>query len=99
MAKEFEQIFRDLNGYITVQYDYPPNGEGSIGYKGHNMYRFKLADIKAIDAFLREMSEEYAKETNLSALAQEVLSDLLDEGLIEYGGYGYKEQQKKNYSI
>ena len=99
MERDFDQILKELSGYITKQYDYPPNGEGSIGFKGHNMYRFKIADMDEINAFLNEKAEEYKGETNMSSLAQEILSDLLDEGLIEYGGYGYKEQQKKNLSI
>lgn len=99
MEKDFNEILKALGGYITWQYDYPPNGEGSIGFKGHNMYRFKIADVEKINAFLNEKAEEYRQERNMSSLAQEILSDLLDEGLIEYGGYGYKKQQKKNYSI
>ena len=99
MGRDFEQTLKELGGYITMQYDYPPNGEGSIGYKGHNMYRFRIEDMDRINAFLNENAEVYKAEKNISSLAQEILSDLLDEGLIEYGGYGYKEQQKKNYSI
>ena len=50
------------------------------------MYR---AGKRTVRKMLRKGANPYLK----------MLSDLLDEGLIEYGGYGYKEQQKKNYSI
>ena len=85
MGRDFEQTLKELGGYITMQYDYPPNGEGSIGYKGHNMYRFRIEDMDKINAFLNENAEVYKAEKNISSLAQEILSDLLDEGLIEYG--------------
>jgi hypothetical protein len=32
-------------------------------------------------------------------LAQEIITDLLDDGLITYGGYGFKKQQKESHSI
>ena len=36
--EKMEKILDDLKQVITMQYDYPPNGMGSIGYKGFNLY-------------------------------------------------------------
>lgn len=94
-----EEIMKELGEVLTFQYDYPPTGEGWLGFKGHNMYRFKAADMDKINAFLESKSEEYMNEFNVHSLAQEIISDLLDEGLIEYGGYGYKASQKNTASI
>ena len=99
MNKTFDEVIKELGQIITLQYDYPPNGEGWVGYKGHNMYRFKVEDANKIKQYFRNHAEEYMNEFNMSTLAQELLSDLLDEGLISYGGYGYKDQQRKNFSI
>ena len=99
MNKTYDEVIRELGQIITLQFDYPPNGEGWVGYRGHNMYRFKAIDTPKIKQYFRDHTEEYMNEFNMSTLAQELLSDLLDEGLIEYGGYGYKDQQRKNFSI
>ena len=99
MNKNHEKMMEELKSLITLQFDYPPNGEGSIGFRGHNMFRFKTADKDKIDAYLNEHADELMKEYNASALAQEILTGLLDEGLIEYGGYDYKAKQKNAFSI
>lgn len=99
MKKEFDQIRAELGKYITLQFDYPPTGEGSVGFKGHNMYRFKTEDKDRINEFIAEHIEDYLGEVNIAAMAQEILTDLLDEGLIEYGGYDYKQKTKSNFSI
>jgi dTDP-4-amino-4,6-dideoxygalactose transaminase len=57
------------------------------------------ADMDKINSYLESKSEEYMNEFNVHSLAQEIISDLLDEGLIEYGGYGYKQSQKNTASI
>ena len=36
---------------------------------------------------------------NAEVMAQEIITDLLDEGLICYGGYAFKAQQKERHSI
>ena len=36
---------------------------------------------------------------NVDVMAQEIITDLLDEGLICYGGYAFKRQQKEHHSI
>ena len=82
-----------------MQYDYPPNGEGSIGYKGNNLYRVKVEDIDDIKLFLAARTENYSHSYNIDILAPEVITDLLDQGLIVYGGYGYKKQLKEHTSI
>ena len=99
MNKTYNEIIKELGEIITFQYDYPPTGAGSIGYKGHNMDRFRVEDGPKIEKYFKDHAEEYMNEFNMSTLAQELISDLLDEGLIEYGGYGYKDQMRKNFSI
>ncbi len=94
-----EEIMKELGNVLTFQYDYPPTGEGWVGYKGHNMYRFKTADMPKIQEYLTNQSERYKNEFNVTSLAQEIITDLLDEYLIEYGGYGYKAKQKNSHSI
>jgi len=94
-----EEMIKQLGEVLTFQFDYPPTGEGCVGYKGHNMYRFKTADMDKINAYLESQADRYKNEFNVSSLAQEIISDLLDEGLIEYGGYGYKAKQKNIHSI
>ena len=93
------KILKELGQLLTLQYDYPPNGEGSIGYKGFNMYRFKVADKDAIAACLKKRAAHYEHSYNAQVLAQEIITDLLDEGLITYGGYDFKKQQKDHKSI
>lgn len=93
------EILRELGRTLTFQYDYPPNGEGWVGYKGHNMYRFKTEDMDKITEFLLSRSHIYENEFNVSSLAQEIISDLLEEDLIVYGGYDYLAGQNKHLSI
>jgi uncharacterized protein YggE len=52
MNDNIEEIRNGLAQILTVQYDYPPNGEGSVGYKGNNLYRFKVADADRISEAL-----------------------------------------------
>ncbi len=99
MEEKREKILKELGQLLTFQYDYPPNGEGSIGYKGFNMYRFKVSDMKAIQACLQERADHYQHSYNAQVLAQEIITDLLDEGLLTYGGYDFKKQQKDHHSI
>ncbi len=94
-----EEIMKELGNVLTFQYDYPPTGEGWVGYKGHNMYRFKTSDMPKIQEYLSDQTERYKNEFNVTSLAQEIITDLLDEYLIEYGGYGYKAKQKNSHSI
>ncbi len=95
MAKNLQAI----SELLTLQYDYPPNGEGSLGYKGMNMYRFKVSDKDAIMQYLEKRAANYSHSYNYQVMAQEIITDLLDEGLITYGGYGFKKQQKDHHSI
>ena len=97
--EHIDEIRNNLAQYLTVQYDYPPNGEGSVGYKGNNLYRFKVADADRISEALQKRAESYKYSYNYQVLAQEIITDLLDEGLITYGGYGFKKQQKETHSI
>ena len=92
-------IMSGLSQILTVQYDYPPNGEGSMGYKGNNLYRFKVDDMDLINKALQKRAESYEHSYNYQVLAQEIITDFLDEGLITYGGYDFKKQQKENHSI
>lgn len=99
MNDNIDEIRNGLAQILTVQYDYPPNGEGSIGYKGNNLYRFKVDDAERIHESIQKRSESYKHSYNYQVLAQEIITDLLDDGLITYGGYGFKKQQKENHSI
>ena len=99
MKKSLIDLRKELGQVITFQYDYPNNGEGSIGYRGNNIYRFKVEDSADIQLFLAERLENYEHSYNIDILAQEIITDLLDQGLIVYGGYGYKKQQKEHHSI
>ena len=97
--EHMDEIRNNLAQYLTVHYDYPPNGEGSVGYKGNNLYRFKVDDADRIMKAVQERAESYSHSYNYQVLAQEIITDLLDDGLITYGGYGFKKQQKENHSI
>jgi len=99
MNLDNKELAKALGQVLTFQYDYPPNGEGSLGYKGNNLYRFKVDDMKDIREFLSKRTEDYQHSYNVQMLAQEIITDLLDQGLITYGGYGYKKQQKRSHSI
>ena len=99
MNVSVEEIRNGLAQILTMQYDYPPNGEGSLGYKGYNLYRFKIDDVELITEALRKRIASYKHSYNYEVLAQEIITDLLDDGLITYGGYDYKKQQKENHSI
>lgn len=99
MNVSIEEIRNGLAQILTIQYDYPPNGEGSLGYKGYNLYRFKVDDAERIAQALEKRIESYQHSYNYQVLAQEIITDLLDDGLITYGGYDYKKQQKETHSI
>lgn len=99
ITDDIAEIRSNLAQILTVQYDYPPNGEGSVGYKGNNLYRFKVADAEKIMNAVQKRAESYKHSYNYQVLAQEIITDLLDEGLITYGGYGFKKQQKESHSI
>ena len=93
------ELRKAIGQVLTVQYDYPPNGMGSMGYKGFNLYRFKVDDLPEIQLDIAEKVDSYMHSYNIEMLAQEIITDLLDEGLISYGGYGFKEQMKERTSI
>ncbi len=99
MDEKMAKNLKAVSELLTLQYDYPPNGEGSLGYKGMNMYRFKVSDKDAIMAYLEKRAANYSHSYNYQVMAQEIITDLLDEGLITYGGYGFKKQQKEPHSI
>ena len=99
MNKSIEELRSELGQVLTRQYDYPPSGEGSIGYKGENLYRFKTEDAEAIESFLAERLDDYQHSYNINILAQEIITDLLDQGLIVYDGFGYKKQKSEKISI
>lgn len=97
--EKMKKILDDIKQILTMQYDYPPNGMGSIGYKGNNMYRFKVEDINEINQTIQKRADTYMHSYNAEVMAQEIITDLLDEGLICYGGYAFKAQQKERHSI
>lgn len=96
---KMEKNMKELGQVLTLQYDYPPNGMGSLGYKGLNMYRFSADDVGQINQLIEKRAEKYKHSYNVDVLAQEIITDLLDEGIITYGGYGFKKQQKESHSI
>ena len=99
MFTDENELMKAIGQVLTLQYDYPPNGEGSVGYKGYNLYRFKVDDMEKINDFLNKRTDHYKHSYNIQMLAQEIITDLLDQGLITYGGYDYKKQQKETHSI
>ena len=96
--EKMKKILDDIKQILTMQYDYPPNGMGSIGYKGNNMYRFKVEDINEINQTIQKRADTYRHSYNAEVMAQEIITDLLDEGVICYGGYAFKAQQKERHS-
>ena len=99
MYENRDELIKALGQVLTMQYDYPPNGMGSLGYKGLNLYRFSVDDIEKINDFIFKRSESYSHSYNVQMLAQEIITDLLDQGLIVYGGYGYKKQLQEKLGI
>ena len=97
--EKVRKILDDIKQVLTIQYDYPPNGMGSLGYKGNNMYRFRVEDIDAINQTIHKRADTYMHSYNADVMAQEIITDLLDEGIICYGGYAFKMQQKNRHSI
>ena len=93
------ELRKEIGQVLTMQYDYPANGMGSVGYKGHNIYRFSKDDIGDIQLFIAERAENYRHSYNVPMLAQEIITDLLDEGLISCEGVDFMEYQKKVISI
>lgn len=99
MIGNIVELRKEIGQVLTMQYDYPPNGMGSVGYKGNNLYRFREEDMAEIQLLLAKRADTYQHSYNVDMLAQEIITDLLDEGLITYGGYEYKKQQKERHSI
>ena len=97
--EKMNKILEDIKQVLTMQYDYPPNGMGSVGYKGNNLYRFRIEDKDAISELCQKRADSYMHSYNAEVMAQEIITDLLDEGLICYGGYAFKAQQKERHSI
>ncbi len=97
MEKNREEIIKGISQVLTTQYDYPPNGMGSLGYKGNNLYRFKVEDTDVINGYIEK--RDFTHSYNYEVLAQEIITDLLDDGIITYGGYDFKKQQKEHHSI
>ena len=97
--EKMKKILDDIKQILTMQYDYPPNGMGSIGYKGNNMYRFKVENINEINQTIQKRADTYMHSYNAEVMAQEIITDLLDEGVICYGGYAFKAQRKERHSI
>lgn len=93
------ELRKAIGQVLTMQYDYPANGMGSVGYKGDNIYRFKVEDLGDIQLLIMERAETYRHSYNVPMLAQEIITDLLDEELITYGGEDFEEYQKRVISI
>ena len=55
------EVGKALGQVLTLQYDYPPNGEGSVGYKGNNLYRFRMEDVEEISRFLGKRTSDNNK--------------------------------------
>ena len=99
ITKDNVKLRKAIGQVLTIQYDYPANGMGSVGYKGDNIYRFKADDIGDIQIAIMERAESGKHSYNVPMLAQEIITDLLDEGLITYGEEDFEEYQKKVISI
>lgn len=97
ITKDKVELRKAIGQVLTMQYDYPYNGMGSVGYKGDNIYRFKVDDIGDIQLAIMERAETNKHSYNVPMLAQEIITNLLDEGLISYDTN--MEAQKKVISI
>lgn len=97
ITKDKVELRKAIGQVLTMQYDYPYNGMGSVGYKGDNIYRFKVDDIGDIQLAIMERAETNKHSYNVPMLAQEIITNLLDEGLISYDAN--METQKKVVSI
>ena len=84
ITKDNVELRRAIGQVLTMQYDYPANGMGSVGYKGDNIYRFRVDDLGDIQVAIMEKLETYKHSYNVEMLAQEMITNLLDEGLIIY---------------
>ena len=93
------ELRKEIGQVLTMQYDYPANGMGSVGYMGDNIYRFRVDDLGDIQLLVMERAETYRHSYNVPMLAQEIITDLLDEGLISCEGVDFMEYQKKVISI
>ena len=60
---------------------------------------FRIEDKDAISELCQKRADSYMHSYNAEVMAQEIITDLLDEGLICYGGYAFKAQQKERHSI
>ena len=72
MEKNREEIIKGISQVLTTQYDYPPNGMGSLGYKGNNLYRFKVEDTDVINGYIekRDFTHSYNYEVLAAASGQ-----------------------------
>jgi ubiquitin-protein ligase len=92
ITKDKVELRKAVGQVLTMQYDYPFNGMGSVGYKGDNIYRFNVDDIGEIQLAIMERAESGKHSYNVEMLAQEMITDLLDAGLIRYDGEAYKSK-------
>lgn len=92
ITKDKVELRKAVGQVLTMQYDYPFNGMGSVGYKGDNIYRFRVDDIGDIQLKIMERAESGKHSYNVEMLAQEMITDLLDAGLICYDGEQYKSK-------
>ena len=99
MISNLVELRKEIGQVLTMQYDYPANGMGSVGYKGDNIYRFRVEDIGDIQLLIAERAETYSHSYNVPMLAQEIITDLLDKGLITYGGDDFTGSQNTVFSI
>ena len=99
MISNLVELRKEIGQVLTMQYDYPANGMGSVGYKGDNIYRFRVEDIGDIQLLIAERAENYRHSYNVPMLAQEIITDLLDEGLITYDSEDVMEYQNAVLSI
>lgn len=97
ITKDNVELRRAIGQVLTMQYDYPANGMGSVGYKGDNIYRFRVDDLGDIQIAIMEKLETYKHSYNVEMLAQEMITNLLDEGLICFDAN--METQNKVISI
>lgn len=85
MARMFEKIENleaALTENITMSMDGADKTTGLIGFKRYNIYKFDMKEWDAIENFIKSRYDIYRKCFNESDLAQSILSDLLNEGLI-----------------
>lgn len=82
--KELDRILKRLYENIKIVYDAPPSETGTVYLRGGITFRFRTQDLGKMKKLIAKRVKKYKEFRNNFVLAQVVLSDLLEEGLIHF---------------